>query len=92
MFDCDVDVKLRAGSQVYQAHREVLSEASSYFAAMFSSNFREKDQDVIELYDLPPIGFDAMLEYFYRGYITISDENVGEVVEAARFFQVCFLV
>ncbi|XP_071171261.1 kelch-like protein 36 isoform X1 [Mytilus edulis] len=86
MYDYKCDVKLKVGDQNYKAHRHVLSNASDYFAAMFSCDMKEKDQDVIELKEISPKGFSAMMDYFYHGYVTIDHDNVEDVIEAARFF------
>ena len=47
MYDYSCDIKLKVGSQTFRAHRDVLSDASDYFSAMFSVNMKEKEQDAI---------------------------------------------
>lgn len=86
MYDYKCDIKLKVADQNYKAHRDVLSNASDYFAAMFSCDMKEKDQDVIELKEISPKGFSAMMDYFYHGHVTIDPENIEDVIEAARFF------
>ena len=72
--------------------RDVLTEASDYFSAMFSHNMREKEQDVIELHDISPAGCTAMMEYFYHGHVTVHSNNIEDIIEAARFFHIEWLV
>ena len=91
MFDYNCDIKLKVGRQVFKAHRDVLSEASDYFAAMFGHNMKEKEQDTIELYEISPEGFQALLEYIYHGHITVQSANIEDVLEAGCFFQVAWL-
>jgi BTB/POZ domain len=62
MYDYKCDVKLVVGKETFRAHREVLSDASDYFGAMFTHDMRERDDDVIELRDVSPKGFASMME------------------------------
>jgi hypothetical protein len=66
---------LKVADQNYKAHRDVLSNASDYFAAMFSCDMKERDQDVIELKEISPKGFSAMMDYFYHGHVTIDESK-----------------
>ncbi|KAK3101560.1 hypothetical protein FSP39_004490 [Pinctada imbricata] len=92
MYDYKCDVKLKVGDEDFKAHREVLSEASDYFSAMFSVDMKEKKQDVIELKEISPKGIAAILDYFYHGYVTLEPDNIEGVIEAARFFHVDWLI
>ncbi|XP_061195287.1 kelch-like protein 15 [Saccostrea echinata] len=92
MYDYKCDIKLKVGDQNFKAHRDVLSEASDYFSAMFSHNMKEKGQDEIELKDISPKGFSAMLDYFYHGHVTLEPSKVEEVIEGARYFHVDWLL
>ena len=92
MYDPDCDVKLKVGDSFFKAHRWVLSEASAYFAAMFSTEMKEKDEFFIELKELSPAGFSAMLDYFYHGHVTVEDKVVPDVLEAGRFFHVQWIL
>lgn len=92
MYDYKCDIKLTVGDQNFKAHRDVLSDASDYFSAMFSHNMKEKGQDAIELKDISPKGFSAMLDYFYHGHVTLEPSKVEEVIEGARFFHVDWLL
>ncbi|KAK3600638.1 hypothetical protein CHS0354_031550 [Potamilus streckersoni] len=92
MYDCNCDVKLRVGDTGFKAHRSVLSEASDYFAAMFTVDMKEKEQPEIELKEMSPKGFTAILEYFYHGILTLEPQNIEEILEAARFFHVEWII
>lgn len=86
IYDHKCDVKLKVADQSFKAHRDVLSEASDYFSAMFRHDMKEKKQDVIEIKDISPKGFAAILDYFYHGHVTIDPDNIEDNIEAARFF------
>ena len=78
--------------QTFRAHRDVLSEASDYFSAMFGHDMREKEQGEIILHGISPRGFTMMMEYFYHGHVTVDSENIEDVTEAARFFHIEWLL
>ncbi|XP_021342751.1 kelch-like protein 26 isoform X2 [Mizuhopecten yessoensis] len=88
IYDYKCDVKLLVGKEHFRAHRDVLSDASDYFGAMFSHDMKEKGQDTIELKEISPKGITVMLDYFYHGYITVDTTNIEDIIEAARFFHV----
>lgn len=88
MYDYKCDVKLTVGKSNFKAHKKVLADASDYFAAMFSHQMKEKDETLIELKDISPDGFSAMLDYFYHGHVTVEARIVPDILEAARFFHV----
>lgn len=92
MYDYKCDIKLKVGKQIFRGHRDVLGEASDYFCAMFGHNMREKEQDTIEIHEISPSGFTSMLEYFYHGHVTIDANNIEDVLEAARFFHIEWLI
>ncbi|XP_013381234.1 kelch-like protein 32 [Lingula anatina] len=91
MYDYNCDVKLTVGDKTFSAHRDILSEASDYFSAMFSHDMQEKQMKDIELFEISPIGFAAMLEYFYHGHVSLDAEKIQDVIEASQFFQVGWL-
>ena len=47
------------------AHKAVLERGCEYFANMFSLNWKESSQDKIELKDVEPEDFRALLDYLY---------------------------
>ena len=91
MYDYQCDVKLVVGNQNYKAHKHVLSKSSMYFEAMFSHDMVEKEMEKIELHEINPVGFSAMMEYFYHGHVTLNPDNTPHVLEAARFFHIEWL-
>ena len=61
------DVVLVAGARKIPAHRVVLSAASDYFFAMFTSNVREATQEEIFMKDVDPDALAALIKYIYTG-------------------------
>lgn len=92
MYDYKCDVKLTVGKSNFKGHRKVLADASDYFAAMFSHEMKEKDEFVIDLKDISPEGFGAMLDYFYHGHVTVEAKIIPDILEAARFFHVDWIL
>ncbi|ESO08631.1 hypothetical protein HELRODRAFT_74904, partial [Helobdella robusta] len=92
MYDYTCDIKLIVGSDTFKAHKDVLAKSSDYFLAMFSHNMQEKQMDVLELKEISSLGFSAMIEYFYHGYITIDHITINGILEAARFFHIDWLI
>lgn len=61
------DVILVAGSKRIPGHRVVLSAASDYFAAMFTSDVREATMEEIQMKDVDPEALAALVHYTYTG-------------------------
>ena len=92
MYDYKCDVKLKVGTESFRAHKDVLSDSSFYFEAMFSHDMLEKGQGEIEMHEISSVGFSVMMEYFYHGHVTLSPTNIADVLEAARFFHIDWLI
>ena len=92
MYDYNCDIKVVVGQKSFKAHRDVLASSSDYFSAMFSHNMQEQNSNVLTLKEISEIGFSAMIEYFYHGYITLDNFIIEDILEAARFFHVEWLI
>ena len=92
MYDYQCNIKLKVEKETFRAHKDVLIEASDYFSAMFGHNMKEKDQDVIELMGISPRGFTIMMDYFYYGHVSIDSSCINDILEAARFFHIEWLI
>ena len=82
------DIVLKAEGQEIQAHRVLLSANSPYFRAMFTSNYSEASQDVVELHGITAKALEAIAQFCYTSRLTISTDNVQEVLPAACMFQI----
>ena len=89
-----IDVRLKVGEDEFAAHRIVLAANSDYFYAMFAHGMKESNQEVIELKDenISVGAFKIVMNSIYSGEISVSDENVFEVLLAADHLQVTSVV
>ena len=62
-----IDVQLFVGNRTFCGHRNVLSAASPYFHAMFTSELLEKGKHKVEIHDIKPEIFEVLLEFIYSG-------------------------
>lgn len=81
------DVMLVAGSRKIAAHRVMLSAASDYFFAMFTSNVREATQEEILMKDVDSDALAALIKYIYTGFIDLCDETVEGLMATACLLQ-----
>ena len=65
------DVILVVGAKRIPAHRLVLSAASDYFAAMFTSDVREATMEEIKMKDVDPDALAAIVNYAYTGLYSV---------------------
>ena len=82
------DVVLRAGGREIPTHRAVLAACSSYFLAMFTHELLESGQEVVEIKDMDPDILSSLVDFAYTGLITLTIENVQEVLSAASLLQI----
>ena len=82
------DVVLRVGGQEVHAHRAILAASSAYFLAMFTNDMKESEQDVIEMQDINPEILSSLIDFTYTGDITVTVDNVQEVLSAASLLQI----
>ncbi|XP_040282395.1 kelch-like protein 35 isoform X1 [Bufo bufo] len=77
------DVILRVDGQSFFCHKVILSSASSYFRAMFTSGLKESSDHVVELHDICPSVMSLVLDFMYRGRISIQEDNVEDILQAS---------
>lgn len=82
------DVILRAGGREIQTHRAILSACSSYFLAMFTHELLESEQEVVEIKDMDADILSSLVDFAYTGEITVTVDNVQEVLSAASLLQI----
>jgi kelch-like protein 1/4/5 len=73
---CFISVCL-LGERRLEAHRIVLSAASDYFAAMFTNDFGESNQNEIELQGVDPDALETLVTYCYTGNFIVSYMGYG---------------
>ncbi|CAE8637505.1 unnamed protein product [Polarella glacialis] len=82
------DVQFSVAGRKFSAHRVVLCAASSYFHNMLSSPFSESCMSAsIEIVDVSPAVFEALLSFLYRGCIDgLSPSTASDILLAADKF------
>jgi len=86
------DVSLVVEGQTFEGHRVVLASSSTYFRSMFTSKMIESQKNQIELHGFTARGMKAILEYIYTSEVTLTVQNVQEVLSAANHLQVMSVV
>ncbi|XP_059182536.1 kelch-like protein 34 [Centropristis striata] len=82
------DVVLEAGGVPFPCHRALLASSSEYFWALFGETTAERLAGSISLPVLTPEGLDAILDFLYSGWLSLSPPTLPVVLEAARYLQV----
>lgn len=82
------DVVLEAGGVSFPCHRALLASSSEYFWALFGETTAERSAGSINLPALTPEGLDAILDFLYSGWLSVSPSTLPVVLEAARYLQV----
>ncbi|KAF8770855.1 Protein roadkill like protein [Argiope bruennichi] len=67
--ECCNDVKLRAGTKLFPAHKAILSIRSPVFKAMFTQNMDEKTSQIVDVPDMNHDTLDRLLQYIYTGTV-----------------------
>ncbi|KAL9930117.1 kelch-like protein 23 [Glossina fuscipes fuscipes] len=85
------DFSLDVQGEIIYVHKVVLALASDYFASMFDIDMEEKRKGVIKLKDVDIITIHTLVEYIYSGVITLTEENVENLLSIADLFQILWV-
>ncbi|XP_072313821.1 kelch-like ECH-associated protein 1A isoform X1 [Eucyclogobius newberryi] len=72
----------------FKVHKVVLASCSSYFRAMFTSNFRECTAPEVTLRDVCPEVVGRLIDFAYTARITVGERCVLHMLLAAMRYQV----
>ncbi|XP_067679115.1 actin-binding protein IPP-like isoform X3 [Haliotis asinina] len=78
--DLFCDVTITVAGKSFRAHRHVLSAASPYFRAMFSSGMQEQSSSEITLQDTEAHIFETALNFIYSGQVEVTSENCQDLL------------
>ena len=82
-------VILKIGHELtIRAHRAVLASFSSYFEALLGVNWKEGNEDEIEILGLDETAVSVLIEFAYSGTIDINKDNVKSLLEVADYLEV----
>ena len=88
------DVTLACGGscetdqQLLSAHSLMLSVCSPYFRSLLSENRHKEKHHIIHLHGVSSRHMQQLLLYMYRGEISISQEDLGPLIETAKCLQI----
>ena len=83
------NVVLRVNRTInFSAHRCVLSASSSYFQALFSDDFLEKQSGVVELEEIGATAMEKVLEFIYTGEVEIDLPSAQDLIMAADYLNI----
>ncbi|CAI2181659.1 8397_t:CDS:1 [Funneliformis geosporum] len=85
----DIEFELDCGSRI-KAHRVILSSSSSYFKIMFSSQWKERDMDVVPIRETNYTSFRAILYFIYSGKL-LGLESFDEFEHAFKLADMMML-
>ncbi|XP_035687981.1 kelch repeat and BTB domain-containing protein 8-like [Branchiostoma floridae] len=85
------DVVLEVEGRRFPCHRLVLSAASPYFRAMFTSDMAESRQKTVVLQGLEAGMFGDILSYIYSGTLRLSLDKVQPLYQAADLLQLDYV-
>ncbi|EGW00105.1 Histone-binding protein RBBP4 [Cricetulus griseus] len=82
--DCSILVE----GKVFKAHRNVLFASSGYFKMLLSQSSKETSQPATATFQaFSPDTFTVILDFVYSGKLSLTGQNVIEVMSAASFLQ-----
>lgn len=82
------DVVIVVDGQEFPVHKSVLSAASSYFKAMFTCNLAEASSAKVPINGVEAGIVKQLLDYIYSSEVTISKENVQNLLSAANLLEI----
>ena len=79
------DTMIRAGGKDFAAHKCVLSAASAYFRALFTSQMKETKSNMVELQEAKSTTFRDVLQFIYTGKVSIDSSNAQDLAMIADY-------
>ena len=80
---CDTTIKTEG--EDFPAHRCVLTAASPYFRALFTSDFKENESSFVELKNINSAILSDVLQFTYTGEAKTDFSNAQDMIMAADF-------
>ncbi|KAM8840470.1 kelch-like protein 10 [Spinachia spinachia] len=86
---CDAVIRVKDVS--FEVHRVILSKCSPYFLNVFQCSSTQ-DKKVFDIAGLSPAMMQLIIEFAYTGSVSVTEENVRELLLAANQLQVADIV
>ncbi|XP_075994327.1 zinc finger and BTB domain-containing protein 44 isoform X2 [Genypterus blacodes] len=81
------DVTIRVQDKLFLAHKVVLACCSEFFRSKLVGRPEEEEKFVLDLHHVTVSGFAPLLEFAYTSTLSISTENIIDVLAAASYMQ-----
>lgn len=81
------DVTIRVQDKLFLAHKVVLACCSEFFRSKLLGRPEDEEKFVLDLHHVTVSGFAPLLEYAYTSTLSISTENIIDVLAAASYMQ-----
>ncbi|XP_063680523.1 kelch-like protein 20 isoform X3 [Bolinopsis microptera] len=82
------DVVVKIGETEIKAHKCILSACSKYFRAMFTTDLKEGQTDVVELKNMKEDSVNKVVNFMYTGKIQIVTDGVEDLLKVADMFDI----
>ncbi|KAL3879178.1 hypothetical protein ACJMK2_031487, partial [Sinanodonta woodiana] len=79
------DFKIKVDERIFKVHKLVMACSSDYFRAMLSHDVKETRHDLAEMKGLTARGTEPLIKYAYSGKLSLTQDNVVDVVTGAMF-------
>ena len=79
------DATIRAEGQDFAAHKCVLSAASAYFRALFTSQMKETKNNMVELQEAKSTTISDVIQFIYTGNVSIDSSNAQDLAKIADY-------
>ena len=86
--DTCTDFTLVAQGRSFRVHKQLLAVSSEYFQGCFRSGMLETQTDSMQLRNISGSGLQQVLEFLYKGKMTLSRKIVSDVLDAAVFLHI----
>ena len=83
------DVKLRVGTEVFPAHRNVLAAESTFLSTLFAGQFAEALAPIVDIREMDLRVFKLALDYMYDGSCLVPDvSTLQQLLSVASVLQI----
>ena len=79
------DITLRVEEKDFAAHRCVLTAASPYIRALFTTDFKENENNLVELKDVKYAALSEVLQFMYTGEAKADSSNAQDLIMLADY-------
>uniref|UniRef100_A0A1B0FQZ1 BTB domain-containing protein n=1 Tax=Glossina morsitans morsitans TaxID=37546 RepID=A0A1B0FQZ1_GLOMM len=81
-----LDFSLRIGGEIIHVHKCALAAVSPYFSDRFGTDLKGISSLTLENVELTSV--QELIEYIYTGTVTITQNNVRELLRASNLFEI----